>query len=264
MYSTLKNLVLKILKVPAEPADPMGDVRSLRVFRASINYYRYRFYFWLIKHAFGHFIQLGIAGGIFFGIFLGNNPPIDKSATLIVFFLIAGTVIFISLVNTLFSYVVLRLDYEMRWYKISDRSLRIREGVVKVKEMTMTFANIQNISIIQGPVQRLFKIADLKVESAGGSTLLTPEQNLESSNMHVAYFRGVDNAAEISSIMKQRLKILKGAGLGDQDDQKQELNAVSEITADESGSRNILDSLKAIRDEARLFRLTVEQQNHSS
>ena len=45
-----------------------------------------------------------------------------------------------------FALALVRLDFEKRWYLVTDRSLRVREGVVNVREMTIMFANIQNIS----------------------------------------------------------------------------------------------------------------------
>ena len=63
-----------------------------------------------------------------------------------------------------------KLDYDYHHYVITDRSLRIRAGVWHVHEMTMTFANVQNISIRQGPLQRLLGIADLVVQTAGGGS----------------------------------------------------------------------------------------------
>ena len=41
MYEQLKSTLLWLLKVPPEPHDPMGDVHSLRVFRAAPGYLRY-------------------------------------------------------------------------------------------------------------------------------------------------------------------------------------------------------------------------------
>jgi uncharacterized membrane protein YdbT with pleckstrin-like domain len=81
--------------------------------------------------------------------------------------------------------------------------------------MTITFANIQNISVDQGPVQRALRIADLKVETAGGgpSNPKHPGQNL-----HTAYFRGIDNAQEVRTLIQDRLRHLKDAGLGDHED----------------------------------------------
>ncbi|HET7537279.1 MAG TPA: hypothetical protein VFJ90_12545, partial [Candidatus Didemnitutus sp.] len=46
------------------------------------------------------------------------------------------------LVQIPITYAVRRLDYEMRWYMVTDRSLRIRHGVWRVSESTMSFANI--------------------------------------------------------------------------------------------------------------------------
>ena len=148
----------------------------------------------------------------------------------------------------------------MRWYKVSDRSLRIREGVVNVKEMTMTFANIQNISINQGPIQRFFKIADLRVESAGGSSVIANQQNaVASSNMHVAFFRGVDNAKEIADLMKERLRQMRTSGLGDQDDKINSSARKPEVITSTVPAKNTVSLLNSVKEEARAFRLAVEK-----
>lgn len=254
MYTILKKIVLSFLKVPPEPEDPMGDVSSLKVFRASINFYRYRFYVWLIKNVLGLAFEFGIAIGIFIG--LSREP----GYVILIFFLSAGGFLLLSLVHTLISYVILRLDYEMRWYKVSDRSLRIREGVVNVKEMTMTFANIQNISINQGPIQRFFKIADLRVESAGGSSVIAGQQNADnSSNMHVAFFRGVDNAREIADLMKERLKLMKSSGLGDHDDDVETSSDLPDNPPKTPVTGDVISLLNSIRKEAYSFRQAVER-----
>ena len=59
MYEALKERLLWLLKVPPEPTDPMGDVRSLRVFRAAPGYLRYITVAWLIT-------QVGILTGLLF------------------------------------------------------------------------------------------------------------------------------------------------------------------------------------------------------
>ena len=48
MYEALKARLLWLLKVPPEPLDPMGDVRTLRVFRAAPGYWRYMAVGWLL------------------------------------------------------------------------------------------------------------------------------------------------------------------------------------------------------------------------
>ena len=118
------------------------------------------------------------------------------------------------------TYTMVRLDYEMRWYIVTDRSIRIREGVASVREMTMTFANVQNLAIEQGPVQRLLKISDLRVRTAGGGGGEHSDEEIEklAGSLHIGYLRGVDNAKEIRDSILSRLRQLKDSGLGDPDD----------------------------------------------
>lgn len=254
MYSIAKKLVLKILKVPPEPTDPMGESESVKVFRASYNYYRYRFYLWLIKIISGFIgtvVFAGFAVSMIIGGLAGFSLPLALILAAAVLILIFG----FALVQVFISYTILRLDYEMRWYKVSDRSLRIREGVTGVKELTMTFANIQNISISQGPLQRIFKIADLKVETAGGGgTSVNQENPHASANMHIAYFRGVDNAEEIYQLMRKRLKAIQNSGLGDNEEPDE-----TEIRPIAPPDEKQLGLIEQIRDEARLFRRTCEK-----
>jgi uncharacterized membrane protein YdbT with pleckstrin-like domain len=113
------------------------------------------------------------------------------------------------------------LDYRYRWYMVSDTSLRIREGLLRVREQTMTHANIQNLAIRQGPLQRLFGISDLRVRTAGGGHRGggSEQESSEGASMHLGYLRGVDNAAEIRDLILDRMRRLRDSGLGDPDEQ---------------------------------------------
>src|SRR5690606_27352307 len=82
------------------------------------------------------------------------------------------------------TYAVRRLDYEMRWYMVTDRSLRIRHGVWKISESTMSFANLQQVSVTQGPLQRLLGLANVNVQSAGGGE----KHRHQSEDMHAGAF----------------------------------------------------------------------------
>ncbi len=218
MYQFVKNVVLRVLRVPPEPLDPMGEVGSLKVFRASPNFFKYRLYVWIIQKVVSTcFLVLG--AGIFLAMSLKSHPV---SFTVLAGILLSLLGLFIAgTVHLIISFIMLRLDYEMRWYKITDRSLRIREGIVFVREMTLTFANIQNISISQGPIQRFFGIADLKVETAGGGAAVVQSDNNSQNqlfSMHVGVFRGIDNYDEVRDTMLARLKKLRDTGLGDTDE----------------------------------------------
>ncbi len=114
------------------------------------------------------------------------------------------------------TFAIVRIDFEMRWYIVTDRSLRLRSGVVKVQEVTMSFANLQQVEVHQGPLQRLLGLADVQVRSAGGGDAATKETGRDS--MHLARFHGVTNAAEIRDLILDRLRRFRDSGLGDPDD----------------------------------------------
>ena len=41
----------------------------------------------------------------------------------------------------------------MRYYIVTDRSQRVRQGAWLLREMTITHANLQNHRLVQGPVE---------------------------------------------------------------------------------------------------------------
>ena len=114
------------------------------------------------------------------------------------------------------TYAVRRLDYEMRWYMVTDRSLRLRHGVWRISESTMSFANIQQVVVAQGPIQRLLGLADVKVKSAGGGG--ESQAHRRGEDMHSGLFHSVTNAAEIRDLILERLRRFREAGLGDPDE----------------------------------------------
>lgn len=122
------------------------------------------------------------------------------------------------------TYAVRRLDYEMRWYIVTDRSLRIRTGVWTVQESTMSFANLQQVEVTQGPLQRLLGLADVKVQSAGGSD---HPHGKPHDDLHTGHFHGVDNATEIRDLIQARLKRFRESGLGDPEELRQEARAAA-------------------------------------
>jgi len=79
----------------------------------------------------------------------------------------------------------------------------------------MSFANIQNLGVKQGPLQRLLGISDLEVKSAGGGESKSSEAKKKGESLHTGYFHGVDNAEEIKGLVLERLRRLRDSGLGD-------------------------------------------------
>lgn len=226
MLDAVQGAVLRLLKVPPRPEPPAGAPGSVRVFRAARNFLYYHIFKWGMK-------QLSTLVGIIVGLYifaagwmeyvqLGPFAGEDFFWVLEVF----GIGFFVLQVP--FTLAGVFLDFRMRWYIVTDRSLRIREGVGRVREKTMSFANIQNLGVRQGPVQRLLGISDLEVQSAGGGEASKKEAGHEGESLHMGYFRGVDNAEEIKGIILERLRRLRDSGLGDPDERHE---APAEATA---------------------------------
>jgi len=216
MYSIFRHWCERLLRIPHDPAPPPGDEATTRIFRAAPNYYRYLLCVWAIRSAAG---ILALVGAIVIPVSMSVYALVINGQNWgYLLALVPLAVLTLNLLLCLFTLAVVRLEYEKRWYLVTDRSLRIREGVVKVREMTVNFANIQNISITQGPIQRLLAIADLRVDTAGGGGSSAPGHQKAAENLHTAWFRGVNNANEIRELIQQRLQLLKDSGLGDREE----------------------------------------------
>ena len=251
-YSGLKGRLLRVLRVPSEPDAPAGHEGTLRTFRAAPSYYRYKLALWSI----GQFFTVVVAAFLVFGLVAASIQEGGIPGCAFTVVMVGG--LLLILFQLLLSFLAVRLDYEMRWYLVTDQSLRIREGVFNVREMTMTFANIQNISISQGPLQRLLGVSDLEVKSAGGGGAQHPQQ-AGMLSMHTGYFRGVDNAEELRDLMRERMRKAKGAGLGDPDDEH------DEVPQRDVPQRRLDADLTAVLDEmlaeARALRIAAEARS---
>ena len=83
----------------------------------------------------------------------------------------------------------------------------------------MSFANLQQVEIRQGPLQRFLGLADVCVRSAGGGDPAAgPKGHGEETSLHLGVFEGVANAVEIRDLVLDRLRKFREAGLGDPED----------------------------------------------
>ncbi len=213
MYRVFRAWCERLLRIPPMPAPPPGDESSAQVFRAAPAFFKYQVVLWGIGMCamlvFGLVLLTAVNAAVYAEAGRHRLPPVVQVLQLI----FSGGIVLLMLLHGLVSFAVLRLNYEKRWYVVTDRSLRIREGVVVIREMTVTFANIQNLAVMQGPIQRALGLADLKVETAGGGGARAGKQQL-GPDLHTAWFRGIDNAPEVQQLIQQRLRALKDSGLG--------------------------------------------------
>ena len=237
MYKAFRSWTERLLRIPDDPDPPPGDEGSTQLFRAAPNYYRYLLVQWVIRTA----IALGVVVPIEVLPMMGPLTRALERVPQAYMFVGPSFVVTLVIVQRLFALALVRLDFEKRWYLVSNRSLRVREGVVKLREMTITFANIQNISISQGPIQRLLGLSDLRVDTAGGGSQKKEKEGEE--NLHGVRFRGVNNAAEIRELINSRLRQLKDTGLGDQDD-------VRPAPVRQAGALSIAEPLREVLREA--------------
>jgi len=161
-----------------------------------------------------------------------------------------GIVAFI--IQFFWSLLAVRIDYKQRWYMVTDRSLRLRWGVVGIQETTMSFANLQQVAVKQGPLERLLKIADVEVRSAGGGSGETEEGGDDS--MHRSVFRAVENAPEIRDMILERLKRYRQAGLGEPDDPNEDVEAPAAPVGTKAvgtleAAHELLDEARSLRQE---------------
>jgi len=218
MFKLYREWCERLLRIPGDPEPPPGDEASTRRFQAAPNYYKYLFVTWLLRTAIALAVLVPME---ILPLIAPMTRVIERSMHVPEIFTYRAPVLILVIVfsQRLLALALLRLDFEKRWYLVTNRSLRVREGVMRVREMTITFANIQNISVSQGPLQRLLGIADLRVDTAGGGAQKKEKSGEE--NTHGVQFRGVNNADEIRDLINTRLRELKDSGLGDQDDERQ-------------------------------------------
>jgi len=234
VYTLLKGLVLALFKAPMEPPPPpAGAHGSVEVFRASPKYLTYK----LLGLLIGAVVLAAVVAGFTIGGLVGD-PELFVGAVLALVF--GGAALSLG-------YFLIHLDYDLRYYVFTDRSLRVREGAWTVQEKTLTYANVQNLHLHQGPLQRLFGIRDLRVDTAGGGGTMKDGKTMgKGHNVTVA---GVENARELRDQVLTHMRTAgKGSGLGDPDD---------ETGGGGLADPAVLAALRAVAAEARALREAV-------
>lgn len=262
MFDRLRELVLRLLRVPPAPEPPLGAPDSVRVFRAGRNFFKLCLARWFLTQVgavVGILISLGFLAWFRAEVLASRSDPprstiVAPAATvpaaspsgpalpsrvrhaagenrqsfhflarrtpdwaLILLEVIEVGGVLLFLVQLPVTFAAVRLDFELHWYIVTDRSLRIRTGLLRLQESTMSFANLQQVEIKQGPLQRLLGLADLRVQSAGGSSS-PQEQRPGQESLHTGVFHSVENAADIRDLILDRLRKFRETGLGDPDD----------------------------------------------
>ncbi len=273
----MRSLLLRLLKLKDRPDVPPGSSESVSMFRASPRFFWYSMLGWAagqLGALFGILVPLGVLDrllsvrisdwmgaadvrqylpeelvGAEIGLdILGMAWRIHVGGLINALEIMA---LGIYLVQLVVSFLLLRLAWEMRWYVVTDTAIRIREGLVRTREQTLTIAKIQNLKVHQGPLQRLFGIADLEVQTAGGgSSTPSPGDKDGKSSARLGRFRGLEDVESL----RDRLRALQGrgddSGLGEATPRRQSQAA---------GSGRAAHAARAMLQETRLLRQSLEE-----
>ncbi len=226
IYRGVWLVLVECFKVPKKPPTmPVGPDDFCRKFHPSRRYLAYlKLFFWIVLVV----IDVAILAA-WIAIYLWK--PWVAWITLIPALLIA-------IVPDIIAYIAIHLRYDTMWYVITDRSCRLRRGVWVVVEHTITFENVQNVYLRRGPIQQLFGISTLVIETAGASE----GQGDDVFNVgNKAIMEGLENPDEIRELILERVRRSHSAGLGDES---------KTVTAGQWSQRSV-DLLREIRDEVR-------------
>jgi membrane protein YdbS with pleckstrin-like domain len=203
VYGGIWGVLTTWFRVPsAPPTLPVNSGEHLESFRPSDGFLRYlKFRFWLLLFV----VDIGLLIA-----WLGIT-----AASLKIGLWLAPLALAVMIVPDIVAYVAIHLRYDTTWYVLTHRSLRIRRGIWLIHETTITFENIQNVSVESGPLERWFGIANVIVDTAGGGQSKT-SHGKPAENFHRGIIEGIDRPDEIRDLIMNRVRASRSSGLGDE------------------------------------------------
>ncbi len=202
MYRGVWGILAPWFRVPTEPPTlPFHDAAAVERFRPAPAYLRYlKLRFWVFAAV------MTVAMAVPWLIAMVAAP--------IVGVIVTGPILLLYLIPVTGGYLALHLRFDTTWYVLTDRSLRIRRGIWIIRETTITFENVQNVVVQQGPLQRFFGVSNVVVQTAGGGS--KGPHGEDQLGPHAGMMEGLADAARIRDLVMARLTRSKTAGLGDE------------------------------------------------
>lgn len=206
IYGGLWSILVRWFRVPEHPPTlPVPPGETMESFRPSDGFLRYlKFKFWLGLTAFDGVLTVAY-------LVLLVAAPLWGAILFLPYLVVA-------ILPDIVAYIAIHLQYDTTWYVMTGRSLRIRRGIWTIHETTITFENVQNVTVNQGPLQRWFGISDVLVETAGGGGKVAQQQQpgLAGVAGHRGLIEGIADAQRIRDLILARLRRSRTAGLGDE------------------------------------------------
>jgi membrane protein YdbS with pleckstrin-like domain len=232
-YEGLWGVLTPYFKLPKKPPQlPSLEGERIEYLHPSVEFLNYRkMEFWILL------VVVDVLFIALWSLIAFFSPRI----ALLITPLMLGLIVLPDIV----AYIAIHLNYDTTWYVLSDRSMRIRRGIWTLHETTITFDNIQNIHIQQGPLQRWFGFADLIVQTAGGGSAAA-QPGLANAGAHVGVLQGLNNAAEVRERILACCGKLGGSGLGEEAEPN--VGFTSKLKTVHAQSPRDLELLREIRD----------------
>jgi membrane protein YdbS with pleckstrin-like domain len=234
IYRGVWATIVSWFRVPADPPTLPVTGEAVRAIRPAEGYLRYlKFLFWV-------------------ALIPGDVLPIVGWTAIVLTMPVLGAVLAVPalaliVLPDIVAYVGIHLRYDTTWYVLTDRSLRIRRGILSIHETTISFENVQNVEVRQGPLQRYFGIADVLVTTAGGGVASHGKHGQTSSlGAHVGLLQGLDDADAVRNQILTFVERTRATGLGD--DHPRELATAAEAAAPHALSARHVAVLREIRD----------------
>lgn len=198
VYSGVWRVVVDWFRIPEAPPRLPGD--HVDAFKPAPEFLKYlKLYFW---------IGLVLIDVLILAPWIAlmiHRPMIGLA--------VAPIVWAIAIVPDILVYIGLHLRYDTTWYLLTDRALRIRSGIWIIKETTFTYENVQNVTLHQGPIQRIFGISDIAIRTAGGGG---SQGGKGHATTHVGVIAGIADAPTIRDRIMDRVRQSRTTGLGDE------------------------------------------------
>jgi membrane protein YdbS with pleckstrin-like domain len=195
----LKPLFVPLLKLKLEPPHLPEGTELVRHLKPSESWLTYRY----LQALFGLLGQV-VGAGVLVVVLVTQGHEWGAAG--------AVAVALVEAVIVGFALVTVRVDYELRHYLVGDRSLRVSFGAFTRKEVTLSYANVQNLEVSQGPLERVFGFKGLMVTTAGGDAAVPGQQG---ESLHQVHLVGLTNAEEVRALILGMLQQHKDSGLGE-------------------------------------------------
>jgi membrane protein YdbS with pleckstrin-like domain len=235
-----------MLRIPLEPATiPVNSGELLKSFHPAPAWIRLR----QIQVILGVCLALlGIAAASLGMYLFGGSTKWQGGGTFWIWSSLETFGFIFVLISGVIRLVFLRLQYDCTWYVLTTRAMRIRRGLWVIHETTITYDNIQNVTVKQGPIQRLFKLSDIEVETAGGGGVADSGKK-GSDSSHSGRIEGVVDPERLRELIMTQVRLSRSSGLGDGHEVSRDASAPSGHASPDWGRMSAV--LKEIRDELR-------------